>query len=388
MKNPKNSPQRLGERRGLKFKLLSPGPQLLRGELILLIWLLCALLLPLLAACAPAKLPPVMKIGLVAPFEGRYRYIGYDAIYAARLAVREINVQGGVNGRYLELVAYDDRGSPELARIAARNLAVDPAVVAVIGHYRQESTAAVQELYVAAQLPLLAVGAYLTRTSPYLWSLMPDPAEMATELVAASPANTHLAALWGAGPLADALRESLNAANYRLVPAISPQQAPPPPETLFSLLPPQETGARWANWRAAGGTGCLIGGLELAGTAFAEIAAPQRGEEVYFITPYPLPEDLPGTEEWVAAYRAVGPHVPPPGPYALPTYEALYLLAAALTAGPENFVATLSHVTRNGFLGEIAQNARGCWATPTLYHYRWLPTKKRELLVAGLSAPQ
>ncbi|MCD4738967.1 MAG: ABC transporter substrate-binding protein, partial [Anaerolineae bacterium] len=294
----------------------------------------------------------MVKIGLVAPFEGRYRYISYDAIYAARLAVREINAQGGVGGHYLELVAYDDRGSPELARVAARNLAVDPAVVAVIGHYRQESTAAAQELYIAAQLPLLAVGAYLTRTSPHLWSLMPDPASMAAELVAANPANTHLAALWGAGPLADALRESLSAANYRLVPALSPQQAPPPPETLFSLLPPHETGARWAKWRAAGGDSSLIGSLELASTAFAEIAASQLGEEVHFITPYPLPEDLLGTEDWITAYRAVGPHVPPPGPYALPTYEALYLLAAALTAGPENLAAALPHVTRNGFLGE------------------------------------
>lgn len=54
-------------------------------------------ILVLLTACVP-KLPRVIKIGLVAPFEGRYRYVGYDAIYAARMAVQEINAAGGAGG--------------------------------------------------------------------------------------------------------------------------------------------------------------------------------------------------------------------------------------------------------------------------------------------------
>lgn len=119
-------------------------------------WLLC--LLFALTACLPPTLPPVIKIGLAAPFEGAERDIGYDAIYAARLAVREINAAGGANGWRLELVAYDDRADAELARIAARNLAVDPDVVAVIGHYRPASTAAAQAIYIEAGLPLLALG--------------------------------------------------------------------------------------------------------------------------------------------------------------------------------------------------------------------------------------
>ncbi|MCJ7548609.1 MAG: ABC transporter substrate-binding protein, partial [Anaerolineae bacterium] len=58
----------------------------------------------------PKPLPGIVKVGLVAPFEGSYRHVGYDAVYAARLAVREINAAGGIAGRQLELVAYDDRG--------------------------------------------------------------------------------------------------------------------------------------------------------------------------------------------------------------------------------------------------------------------------------------
>lgn len=49
--------------------------------------LLLLALATLAAGCA--SVDPVVKIGLVAPFEGRHRAIGYDAIYSARLAVRD-----------------------------------------------------------------------------------------------------------------------------------------------------------------------------------------------------------------------------------------------------------------------------------------------------------
>lgn len=116
-----------------------------------------ALLLVGLSACASVR--PVVKIGLVAPFEGRYRAIGYDAIYSARLAVREINAAGGIGGYRVALVALDDRGDPELARETAAALVVDPAVVAVVGHYLPDTTAAALEVYTKAGLPLLPTGA-------------------------------------------------------------------------------------------------------------------------------------------------------------------------------------------------------------------------------------
>jgi len=122
-----------------------------------------ALLLVGLSACASVR--PVVKIGLVAPFEGRYRAIGYDAIYSARLAVREINEAGGIGavdgagGYRVALVALDDRGDPALARETAAALAVDPAVVAVVGHYLPDTTAAAAEVYAKVGLPLLPTGA-------------------------------------------------------------------------------------------------------------------------------------------------------------------------------------------------------------------------------------
>lgn len=108
-----------------------------------------------LSACQTA--PPVVKIGLVAPFEGQNRPVGYDAIYSARLAVREINEQGGIGGVYVALVALDDSGDPQLAQETARSLVLDPAVVAVIGHGLPETTAAALPIYEEAQLPFISL---------------------------------------------------------------------------------------------------------------------------------------------------------------------------------------------------------------------------------------
>ena len=80
-------------------------------------WLFFSLLISafsLLTGCQ--SVAPVAKVALVAPFEGAQRAVGYDVIYSARLAVREINEAGGIGGYRVSLVALDDGGDPELAR--------------------------------------------------------------------------------------------------------------------------------------------------------------------------------------------------------------------------------------------------------------------------------
>lgn len=155
-----------------------------------------ALALALLGGCA--SVDPVVKVGLVAPFEGRDRGVGYDAIYAARLAVRQANAAGGIGGHRLALVALDDRGDAELAAGAAAALAVDPDVVAVIGHYRPETTAAAADLYTEHGLPLLVAGA------PPLAAF--DPAGLPDDFRAAYEAVTPFDETPGpyAGPTHDA----------------------------------------------------------------------------------------------------------------------------------------------------------------------------------------
>jgi ABC-type branched-subunit amino acid transport system substrate-binding protein len=120
----------------------------------------------LLTACAVTR--PVVKIALVAPYEGRYRDVGLDVIFAVRLAVREANAAGGVAGYSVELVSLDDSGDEEMAREQARKLATDPLIVGVIGHWLEATTLAAAGDYAEAGLPLLATAAEGSLPAPAL----------------------------------------------------------------------------------------------------------------------------------------------------------------------------------------------------------------------------
>ncbi len=113
-------------------------------------------LLLLGARCAlPGSIPPSVKIGLVAPFEGLYRSEGYDALYAVKMAVREANASWEVRVYRLELVALDDRNLPPEAAVAAGKISLDPDVVGVIGHLSEEATLAALPIYTRYRLPLV-----------------------------------------------------------------------------------------------------------------------------------------------------------------------------------------------------------------------------------------
>ncbi|MCC6454320.1 MAG: ABC transporter substrate-binding protein [Caldilineaceae bacterium] len=95
---------------------------------------------------------PIVKIGLIAPFEGLYRQSGYAALAAMRQALAECTPPG------LEVMplALDDSGDPVQARRAAQKLLVDPTVVAVIGPLLLDAVPAVTAVMTqASDIPWL-----------------------------------------------------------------------------------------------------------------------------------------------------------------------------------------------------------------------------------------
>jgi ABC-type branched-subunit amino acid transport system substrate-binding protein len=165
-----------------------------RKRRILLVLIMLAALL--VSACR--SVAPVVKVGLVAPFEGRHRDIGYDVLYSARLAVRQLNAAGGIDGTRVALVALDDSGNPEFAAATADSLIIDPNVVAVVGNWLPETTAVARQHYAENGLAFLAGG-----DDPFIPA---DPAQLPAEFVAAYTAVTPFDELPGpyAAPAYDA----------------------------------------------------------------------------------------------------------------------------------------------------------------------------------------
>jgi ABC-type branched-subunit amino acid transport system substrate-binding protein len=132
------------------------------------IWLLA--ISGLASACGPIALTrPVTKIGLVAPFEGEQRPVGYEALYAVKLALREQNERDGAAGWNVELVALDTSNHVDLAFRQALALAVDSDVVFAVSISEPASRALIQAQFAKLNIPAIVISFPTTTTA------QPDP---------------------------------------------------------------------------------------------------------------------------------------------------------------------------------------------------------------------
>jgi len=132
----------------------------------------------LLSACIRTT-PEIVKIGLAAPFEGRYREIGVDAIPAARLAVAEWASNYQSTGLAFEITAYDDASDPTQAAQVAQRLVSDTSVAIVVGHWRDDTTLAALPIYESANVPLVAMAASELNSHAPVYNLSPSVRQLA-----------------------------------------------------------------------------------------------------------------------------------------------------------------------------------------------------------------
>ncbi len=84
-----------------------------------------------LAGCKDVGSPEVVKIGLIAPFEGPSRPLGYDTLNGVKLRINQWNESG--KEPKIELVALNDDSDPELAAKLPDQLAQDPDIRIILG---------------------------------------------------------------------------------------------------------------------------------------------------------------------------------------------------------------------------------------------------------------
>jgi len=113
-----------------------------------------------------------VKIGFNVPLTGFAAADGKSALTGAELAVEQANAAGGINGQNVELVIYDDQGSPdEAVPIAQKLIEKDQVVVAVSGSY-SGSTRAAAGIFQEAGVPYISAYAIhpdITRAGDYVF---------------------------------------------------------------------------------------------------------------------------------------------------------------------------------------------------------------------------
>ena len=113
-----------------------------------------------------------VKVGFNVPLTGFAAADGESALNGAKLAVNQANANGGINGKQIELVIYDDQASPkEAVPIANRLIEKDGVKVAVSGSY-SGSTRAAAGVFQAAGIPYISAYAIhpgITRAGKYVF---------------------------------------------------------------------------------------------------------------------------------------------------------------------------------------------------------------------------
>ncbi len=98
----------------------------------------------------------VVKLGFIGPMTGDAAIYGSSAEEGAQLAVAEINAAGGINGKNIELVAYDSKADQTEAINAYNRLRDQDGVVAVIGGTLSGETLAMKDIMVQDNMPVLS----------------------------------------------------------------------------------------------------------------------------------------------------------------------------------------------------------------------------------------
>lgn len=126
------------------------------------------------AACIAAAAPAAaqIKIGFNVPLTGFAATDGKSALEGAKLAVAQANAKGGVGGKQIELVVYDDQASPkEAAPVVTKMVEKDNVLVAVSGSY-SGSTRAAASIFQSAKVPYVvayAIHPDITLTGDYIF---------------------------------------------------------------------------------------------------------------------------------------------------------------------------------------------------------------------------
>ncbi len=315
---------------------------------------LASLVVGLLAGCTTGTVP-VYRIGLMLPLSGRYRDTGVDVFFATRMALLNAIRSGTMQGYRVEFVTYDDFGDPERAAQYATALAADPAVVAVVGHWRPETTQAAQPAYQAAGLPLItaeAAAEAAASADTYTLNIRPEVWQ-ATIDAYLSEASIDDAAVFPQAPdlgVTEAARLALNS-----------------------------------------DAGLRLGGFDWGLAQFRDLirAADQAPSgELWFLTHAGWPQELAGAEAFRGAIlnSDIGNAVEP-GPISALAHDAVAVALAAINrahsdglVSRETVSEAIGSITVTGWTGDITFDGDGYRLQAPLYLYRWGETDAPVLL--------
>jgi branched-chain amino acid transport system substrate-binding protein len=292
-----------------------------------------------------AKGDDTFRIGLEGPLTGEQAAVGQGMLRGAEFAAEELNDEGGIDGKQVEIVAIDDKADPDAGKAAAK-AAIDEGLDAVVGPYNSGVGSQTLPLYIDAGIvPLRLTSADSTEGLGF--TLQPMTSQIAP---AAVTAITTWAEAKSVGIIYDSTQEYTNGAAEAiraLLPdagvEITADEAIEPgadsyaevvdrvlatdPGLLYVVTYSPEAGTIARDVAVSDSDArCLIdyGGFDNGYVDAAGIEAGQRCP----VVGVPAASDFPGSAAKGAAYRKMFSEAP--GAWSPYTYDSVLLIADAV----------------------------------------------------------
>ena len=121
--------------------------------------------LSLVGSPGSAQAAEPIKIGVIGEESS---VAGASITKAAQMAADDVNAHGGVNGRKIEIITYDDHSSAADAVRAFQRAATEDKVAVVIGSYISEVALAIEPWSARLHMPYITPGAASTDISKHV----------------------------------------------------------------------------------------------------------------------------------------------------------------------------------------------------------------------------
>lgn len=296
-----------------------------------------------------------IKFGMLAPFSGSEAAFGDYMKFGAQLAINEINADGGINGRDIELVTEDDGCDATQATAAAQKL-VSAGVHGSVGGYCSGATQPTLPIFkdagIAMVIPaanstqLVGKGAFMINGTgtQQAGAAVAYATKIGAQAIVLIDDNTDYSV-----DLANQVEEQKGDLNIVGRESVNPQEKEFS-ANITSALNKNPDFIIWTGYYQAGGL--LINQFRQAGydgeilvgdgSVDAQLAAIAGDSAIQNVvgTFTRTPDMLEGGEQWVADYKELAGS--DPGPYSMQTYEAVQVLAHAMTeAGGTEYDAVI-----------------------------------------------
>lgn len=142
----------------------------------------------LLASCKddvtpgqPPSAPPSIKVGVILGQKGSSQQSAADILTGIRTAEYQVNAQGGIDGRPVELIVRDDRDDDKDGIVAIATELIDQGVIGILGPVRSKQVVALGPLVTERQVPMLSASATAVNLAeqnaggdPFVFRIIPN----------------------------------------------------------------------------------------------------------------------------------------------------------------------------------------------------------------------